>query len=91
MRLFESKVLALIALGWLLVAGIVLVTLNGCGGYHVTAYGPTGKAYIAPDLCAALLACKQGEPSGQCFYSSTMVTSLDGKSTEITSCKVDAR
>lgn len=85
MHPFQSKVLALVALGWLLVA------LNGCAAYHVTAYGPTGKAYIAPDLCAALLACKQGEPSGQCFYSSTMVTTLDGKSTEITSCKVDAR
>lgn len=68
-------------------AALALV-LTGCAAYKVTVYGaPGGKTYIAPDLCGAVVAC-QDAGEKQCFYNATVVTSLDGKSTEINACKV---
>lgn len=69
-----------------MILGLALVLLAGCAPYKVTVYGATGKQYIAPDLCGAIVACKQANEA-ECLYNSTTMTSLDGKSTETTACK----
>lgn len=48
-----------------------LMLLAGCGPYKVTVYGASGKPYVAPDLCAAQLACKQANESA-CYYTTTV-------------------
>ena len=45
----------------------VAATLCGCGSVKVTVYGATGKPYVAPDLCAAQLACQQAGEAF-CYY-----------------------
>jgi hypothetical protein len=68
-------------------AALLLLLVTGCAyNPRVTVYGPTGKQYIAPDLCAAIVQCKQAsEP--ECLYNSTVVTTADGKGTETYTCK----
>lgn len=64
----------------------LLGMLAGCGSYHVTVYGKSGAAYMAPDLCGALVACqKAGEPS--CTYPTSTMQTLDGKAFETAQCK----
>ncbi|HEY1644817.1 MAG TPA: hypothetical protein VGF75_00340 [Candidatus Saccharimonadales bacterium] len=60
--------------------------LSGCAPFKVTVYGTTGKQYIAPDLCGAISQCKQAKEL-DCYYNSSVVTSLDGKSTTVEVCK----
>lgn len=64
-----------------------LLLLAGCAyNPKVTVYGETGKQYIAPDLCAAVVQCRQAkEPV--CLYNATVVTSADGTKLEAYSCK----
>jgi hypothetical protein len=66
---------------------LCLALITGCGAaYHVTVYGTTGKQYIAPDLCAAVIQCETAkEPT--CRYNVTTVTSADGKTFERDMCK----
>lgn len=66
-----------------------LLLLVGCGApYKVTVYGGTGKQYIAPDLCAAIIQCRQAQPvETECLYNAAVITSLDGKSTTVETCK----
>jgi hypothetical protein len=63
-----------------------LILITGCAPYKVTVYGSTGKQYIAPDLCGAISQCKQAKES-DCYYNSTVMTTLDGKSTTVEACK----
>jgi hypothetical protein len=58
-----------------------LVLLAGCGGaYKVTVYGGTGRQYIAPDLCAAIIQCTQAKPTETaCYYNSATQTYPDGR------------
>jgi hypothetical protein len=64
-----------------------LLVIAGCGApYKVVVYGDSGKQYLAPDLCGAIVECRQAKEQ-DCLYNSTVVTSLDGKSTTVESCK----
>lgn len=57
-----------------------LLLLVGCGApYKVTVYGGTGKQYIAPDLCAAVIQCKIAQPvETECYYNASVMTYADG-------------
>lgn len=62
-------------------------SLSGCA-YHpapVTVYGATGKQYIAPDLCAAVVACKLSNEA-TCYSVVQSLTYPDGLVTD-NSCK----
>jgi hypothetical protein len=69
---------------------IALVILIGCVGCFkpvpTSVYGASGKAYLAPDLCSALIQCKK---SGDlpCSYNTTVMVLADGKTTDETVCK----
>jgi hypothetical protein len=64
-----------------------LLLLCGCAYMppKVTVYGSTGKQYIAPDLCAAIVQCKLANES-QCLYNATTLT-LQSGDREVESCK----
>lgn len=64
----------------------LLLLVTGCAPYKVTVYGDSGKPYMAPDLCGAIVACRQAKEA-DCLYNSSVVTSLDGKSTTVETCK----
>jgi hypothetical protein len=70
-----------------LFATVLLLICCGCAyNPRVTVYGATGKPYIAPDLCAAVIACQQAtEP--KCYYNSTAETTANGNIVE-SACKV---
>jgi len=53
-----------------------LILLVGCGPYKVTVYGAKGTPYVAPDLCAAQLACQNAGESN-CYYPDTTTTEID--------------
>lgn len=62
--------------------------LAGCAPPKTIVYGTAGTQYAAPDLCAALLACrKAGETS--CSYTVYQVQDADGKIEEA-ACKTVA-
>jgi hypothetical protein len=63
-----------------------LLLLTGCAyNPRVTVYGATGKPYIAPDLCAAVIQCQTAnEP--KCYYNTTLQTTTTGV-TEESVCK----
>lgn len=66
-----------------LIMALPATLLIGCGPTRVTVYGQHGTPYVAPDLCAAELACeKAGESS--CYFnddSSTLIDPQTGKKT----------
>jgi uncharacterized lipoprotein YajG len=64
-----------------------LMLLAGCSykPLPVSVTGQSGKAYTAPDLCTALVACKNAhEPS--CYYNVTVSVDVTGNK-ELESCK----
>lgn len=67
---------------------VPLLLLAGCFGppkpYLVT--GASGKAYTAPDLCVALVACKNANEDA-CYYPAVKMTSVDGKTVDESYCK----
>lgn len=63
-----------------------LLAIAGCAAQKTIVYGGTGKQYLAPDLCGAIVACRQANET-QCLYNATTMTTLDGKSTETNTCK----
>ena len=70
-----------------ILALLPLVLLAGCGGpYKVSVYGKTGATFTAPSLCAALVACMNSAETA-CYYDRTLLTGLDGKSLEESTCK----
>jgi hypothetical protein len=84
-RLPRKPIFAVTDLAEVVAAGMLLL-LSGCAyNPRVTVYGATGKPYIAPDLCAAVIQCKgASEPS--CYYNSTLQTTTAGV-TEESVCK----
>jgi len=63
-----------------------LVMLTACGGpMRLSVYGASGKAYTAPDLCAALVACQSASESS-CYYETELLTNADGTHME-SGCK----
>lgn len=58
-----------------------LLLLVGCGApYKVTVYGGTGKQYVAPDLCAAVIQCTQAKPTETaCYFDESLITYPDGR------------
>jgi len=62
------------------------LVLLGCAPYRVSVYGASGRAYTAPDLCAAQIACRKGNDL-PCYYNATTVVGPDGKTTEESACK----
>jgi hypothetical protein len=63
-----------------------LLLLTACGGpIKVNVYGASGKAYTAPDVCAALIACKNSTETA-CYYESTIIVNVDGSRME-SGCK----
>lgn len=71
----------------LLFAGALLLLATGCAYAppKVTVYGATGKQYIAPDLCAAIVQCKLAKET-DCLYNATTLTLQTGDR-ELESCK----
>lgn len=67
-------------------AAALVLGLSGCAGYKTTVYGGSGKQYMAPDLCGAIVACRQANET-ECLYTANTVTTVDGRSTETISCK----
>ena len=67
----------------LLLLGFAVLT--GCGAPKVNVYGASGKAFTAPDLCAALVACQNSSESA-CYYERELVTNADGSHME-SGCK----
>jgi hypothetical protein len=66
---------------------VPVLWLAGCAyNPRVAVYGASGKQYIAPDLCGAIVQCKNASEK-DCYYNASVVTSLDGKSTTVDSCK----
>jgi hypothetical protein len=62
--------------------------LAGCGGpSHTNVYGADGKTFTAPDLCSALIACKNNGAEAACYYDSTALVDASGKITESYVCK----
>lgn len=59
-----------------ILVSVALVLLVGCGPYKTTVYGAKGTPYIAPDLCAAQLACENAGESS-CYYPSDTQTVID--------------
>lgn len=70
----------------LLLAALLLLTACAYVPPKVTVYGATGKQYIAPDLCAAIIQCKQASET-DCRYISTTLTTASGDK-EVESCKL---
>lgn len=69
------------------IAGILIsLSCSGCA-IKYTVYGKSGAPYVAPDLCAAVIACqKAGET--QCVYPAIdRVTDSGTIVTETTTCK----
>lgn len=66
---------------------LFLLPIAGCAAPKMTVYGASGAPYIAPDLCAAELACKKANETS-CFYNSTTFIGSDGKTVESEVCKV---
>ena len=60
---------------------IVLFAFTGCGTYHATVYGASGRAFTAPDICAALIACKNSAETS-CYYYRSVVTEPNGSRVE---------
>ena len=60
--------------------------LAGCGHYTYTVSGGNSQAFQAPTLCGALTACLASSESS-CYYDSTTMLSLDGKTIEQNTCK----
>ncbi len=60
----------------LLLFGLCLF-VAGCGPPRVNVYGASGKAYTAPDLCSALVACQNSVESA-CYYEREVMTAPDG-------------
>lgn len=76
-----------ISMKFLLLSAVVV--LAGCAPYRYTVTGASGKAYTAPDLCAALIQCKNStEPA--CYYVASKATQ-DGKTFDETYCKEVAK
>lgn len=65
-----------------------LLLVAGCAYAppKVTVYGATGKQYIAPELCGAIVQCKNANEAA-CYYDVTVMTTPSGDHSEITSCK----
>ena len=64
----------------------LLALLAGCfGPVKVTVYGATGKQFVAPDLCGAIVACKQSGEAA-CYYNATTLITANGDK-EAESCK----
>jgi hypothetical protein len=65
-----------------------LSLLAGCAYAppKVTVYGASGKQYIAPELCGAVVQCKQANENA-CYYDSTSWTSASGDHSETATCK----
>jgi hypothetical protein len=62
------------------------LSLTACGGpSRINVYGASGKAYTAPDLCAALIQC-QNSTETSCYYDKELVTYSDGSHME-SGCK----
>jgi hypothetical protein len=72
---------------WCIVATFALLAIAGCAAPKTIVYGSSGKQFLAPDLCGAVVACRQANEK-ECLYNATTVTALDGKSTETYTCKV---
>ena len=56
-----------------------LLGLTACGPSHftVTVLGASGKPFTAPDLCSALIACKNSTESA-CYYNRDIQKEADG-------------
>lgn len=69
--------------------GILIVACGGicaCGPIRYNVTGASGKLYTAPDVCQALIQCKNsGEPS--CYVPTSRTIDQDGKSIDETYCK----
>ena len=69
-----------------LLAPVCLLTACAYVPPKVTVYGGSGATFIAPDLCAAIVACKKAsEPA--CYYNATVWTSATGDK-ETSGCKL---
>lgn len=69
------------------VVTLAVLWLAGCGYKPVPSvvYGAKGTPYSAPTLCEALLKC-EGANEASCYYNTTTVIDLQGKS-ETDTCK----
>lgn len=65
-----------------------VVILTGCSytPKPVIVYGGSSKQYIAPDLCAAIVKCKNSTEK-ECYYNSSVYVLADGQTKEAESCK----
>ena len=72
---------------WILLCCSLLMT--GCFGPPApqSVWGRSGKVYTAPDVCAALVACKNANESA-CFYDRNVQTTATG-TIEEGGCKED--
>ena len=64
---------------------LALILLAGCGAYHVTVVGASGKPFTAPDLCTALVACQNSSETA-CYYNRVVLQTATGQ-TEESTCK----
>ena len=72
------------------VKALVLLSLSllaGCAGVppKMTVYGASGKQYVAPELCGAIVECKKANEQA-CYYDALILTTANGEK-EITSCR----
>lgn len=68
----------LLFIGFLCGVLVMAACLTGCSyNPRVTVYGATGKPYIAPDLCAAVIQCKSASEAS-CYYNATLQTTANG-------------
>ena len=58
----------------------------GCGPVKVSVYGASGKPYVAPDLCAAQLACRNAGESA-CYFVQSYAIDATGKVVETYKCE----
>lgn len=70
-----------------ILATIALLGLAGCFGKPLpaSAYGISGTTYTAPDLCGALVKCKQAESA--CYIDVTTQVQSNGTVVETSGCK----
>ncbi len=72
---------------FVLIGLTALLPLSACfGPIKVNVYGASGKAYTAPALCAALIACQNSNETA-CYYDRTLYRDLDGKTLDESGCK----
>lgn len=65
---------------------VISFAITGCASTGYAVYGKSGKSFNAPTLCGALVQCLNSSETS-CYYDSTVMTDLNGKFLEQSSCK----